>query len=329
MSYPDTTDMTLSNGQSVMVCTPHHQVVCGKCCVDFSFDLNEGDYISSDDEGIFGFDGGNPTPRDVSFAQVASSKFGRQLSPDQAEGDTTANPLKQNHTSRGMYGLRDEPSAWSKASCRTQLSGSFFPTAYWHPEMKTMKPIALFPPGSHRFKNYSNPHEMLVYVDGACSSNGTPDAIGGCGFVFKSTQGGSVGFRLEDRGVDGQVYRATSNRAELRAALGALKFRAWHGEGFRSLVIATDSVYVAQGATDWARGWIANNWRPRSGKPVKNRDLWEALLLTLEKLHEEGLSVSFWRIPREWNSAADQAAKKAISTSGPREKYGDILGVMV
>ncbi|CAG7849757.1 SubName: Full=Uncharacterized protein {ECO:0000313/EMBL:CCA76443.1} [Serendipita indica DSM 11827] len=42
----------------------------------------------------------------------------------------------------------------------------------------------------------------------------------------------------------------TSNRAELRAAIGALTIRFLPGEGFCRLVITTDSDYVFKGATE-------------------------------------------------------------------------------
>jgi ribonuclease HI len=72
---------------------------------------------------------------------------------------------------------------------------------------------------------------------------------------------GYANFHLEKEGPFGEPSLQTSNRAELRAVIAALRFRAWQGEGFKSLVIATDSEYVVEGATNWARGWLRNNWR--------------------------------------------------------------------
>ncbi len=39
----------------------------------------------------------------------------------------------------------------------------------------------------------------------------------------------------------------------------------------------TDSQYVRLGVMEWMPGWKARNWRTADKKPVKNRDLWEAL----------------------------------------------------
>jgi ribonuclease HI len=39
----------------------------------------------------------------------------------------------------------------------------------------------------------------------------------------------------------------------------------------------TDSLYLKNGITRWLKGWIKKGWKLSSGKPVKNKDLWQAL----------------------------------------------------
>ena len=41
--------------------------------------------------------------------------------------------------------------------------------------------------------------------------------------------------------------------------------------------VVTDSTYLKKGITSWIRGWKRNGWQTKEGKPVLNRDLWEAL----------------------------------------------------
>jgi ribonuclease HI len=54
-------------------------------------------------------------------------------------------------------------------------------------------------------------------------------------------------------------------------------------EGLRALkrasqvTVLTDSEYVRRGITEFLPRWKANGWRASTGKPVVNRDLWEAL----------------------------------------------------
>ena len=44
------------------------------------------------------------------------------------------------------------------------------------------------------------------------------------------------------------------------------------------ITIFTDSKYLIDGITKWVFGWIKNNWKTASKKPVANRLLWERIL---------------------------------------------------
>jgi ribonuclease HI len=72
---------------------------------------------------------------------------------------------------------------------------------------------------------------------------------------FKLHTLGYANFSLENQGPHGEIEAQTSNRAELRALIGALQFRLWHNEGFNCRVTATDSSYTVDGATDWMWKW--------------------------------------------------------------------------
>lgn len=133
--------------------------------------------------------------------------------------------------------------------------------------------------------------------------------------------------RVERRGPKGTVEAQTSNRAELRAVIAVLQFRIWSGEGFKKLVIATDSSYVVSGATEWVRGWMQNDWRTSGNAAVKNRDLWELLVEELEKAGQDGLHVAFWQIPREQNQIADGYAK-AGALLEQQDEFTSCRGVM-
>ena len=124
------------------------------------------------------------------------------------------------------------------------------------------------------------------------------------------------------------MYQPTSNRAELRAVIAALRFRAWDVEGFRSIVIATDSEYVVEGATRWVRTWLKNGWTTRTGALVKNKDLWHALLGEAEKWSERDVKITFWWIPRDQNIEADHWARHGANME-QMHQYGDIQGIGV
>jgi ribonuclease HI len=167
---------------------------------------------------------------------------------------------------------------------------------------------------------------MMIYTDGACSSNGLASSRAGFGFVFNNDPAGKISSALEQKGPDGQVYQHTNNRAELRAVIAALKFRVWWGEGWKRIVIVTDSEYVGKGATIWMRKWAGAGWCTAAGKPAANRDLWEALSEALGTYAGGGCEISFWTVPRRWNTLADAAAKIGIALKGA-DKYENVVGV--
>jgi len=45
-----------------------------------------------------------------------------------------------------------------------------------------------------------------------------------------------------------------------------------------AVAIHSDADYLIRGATQWIKGWLARGWRTKDGKPVANREGWEALL---------------------------------------------------
>lgn len=222
----------------------------------------------------------------------------------------------------------------------TKATGRVFPPTFTPPtrrsgrEVQQPSPATLFPPAFNRcsiralrFINTRNKQQVLLYTDGACLNNGQPNPRAGWAFVYGPDKATCDG-RLENKGpFGGPVQPQTSNRAELRAVIAALRFRHWVGEGFTSMVIATDSEYIVIGATTWAKEWMRNGWRTAAGAVVKNRDLWEALLGEVERWDGEGLEVVFWRIGRELNSVADAAAKKVAKEGADADEFFTTHGI--
>jgi len=102
-----------------------------------------------------------------------------------------------------------------------------------------------------------------LFTDGACKGNPGP---GGWGVVLR--------FNGHEKELSGGEAHTTNNRMELMAAIEGLKAlkRPCH------VVLSTDSNYVKDGITRWIHGWQRNGWRTADRKPVKNADLWQALL---------------------------------------------------
>lgn len=105
--------------------------------------------------------------------------------------------------------------------------------------------------------------KVEIATDGACKGNPGP---GGWGVVIRSG--------TKERDMSGGEKLTTNNRMELMAAiqgLNALK-RPCH------VTLSTDSRYVMDGLTKWIKGWQKNGWKTAAKQPVKNADLWQALL---------------------------------------------------
>ncbi|KAI0454315.1 hypothetical protein F5B21DRAFT_240231 [Xylaria acuta] len=205
---------------------------------------------------------------------------------------------------------------------RRRGSGRAFPSKFCASTTNT-RPDNLFPPSRtgqgriYHFVHRNNQKKALAYADGACSNNGQQNPQAAWAAVLRPPIGDNirpciVSGRLEPKGPFGDESVATSNRAELRAAIAVLRRNDWRADGFTSVVIATDSSYLVDGATEWVRSWVRNGWKTRTGGSVKNQDLWELFLGEVEKCRETGLEVELWKIPREMNEVADAVAKETI-----------------
>lgn len=247
----------------------------------------------------------------------------------------------------------DKTEAGAKADSKVP-TGRVIPKKF-KPPNSSDTPVSLFrpaidiniPPRISRFVRRTNRKELMIYTDGACLGNGQANPTAGCAFIYGDTRNhpgisGYASFGLEDKGPTGQHSPQTSNRAELRAVIAALRFRYWTGEGWQSMVIATDSSYVVEGITTWVNGWLKNEWNTRQGKRVMNKDLWECLLDEIKRLDECGMKVRFWKIPRELNQDADRYAKEsALKVKKEKEeaalngrqlkptKFRDVVGLLV
>jgi ribonuclease HI len=105
--------------------------------------------------------------------------------------------------------------------------------------------------------------KVEIFTDGACKGNPGP---GGWGAILR--------FGDKERELSGGESPSTNNRMELMAAIEALKAlkRPCHVQ------LTTDSNYVRDGITKWIHGWRRNGWKTADKKPVKNAELWQALL---------------------------------------------------
>ena len=105
--------------------------------------------------------------------------------------------------------------------------------------------------------------KVEIFTDGACKGNPGP---GGWGAILRMGD--------KERELSDGEQLTTNNRMEMMAvveALSALKRPC-------AVTLYTDSRYVMDGLTKWIKGWQRNGWKTADKKPVKNADLWQALL---------------------------------------------------
>jgi ribonuclease HI len=156
--------------------------------------------------------------------------------------------------------------------------------------------------------------EVTIYTDGACSPNPGP---GGWGAVI--LEEGKSPHELSGFGGN-----STNNRMELTAVISALA----EIKNPHRITIYTDSQYVKNGITSWITGWQKKNWQTADKKPVKNVDLWKALLKQVERHHIS------WKWVRghaenKWNERADELAvaarkeKNAERDTAPADNNAD------
>lgn len=112
--------------------------------------------------------------------------------------------------------------------------------------------------------------QVTIYTDGACSGN--PGPGGWAALLIYGNQ---------EREISGGETETTNNRMEMMAVLQALKKLKEPCQ----ITLVTDSQYVLKGMTEWVHGWQKRGWKNAEKKPVKNVDLWEALIAAAKPHH--------------------------------------------
>ncbi len=160
----------------------------------------------------------------------------------------------------------------------------------------------------------TNNRQHLLFADGSALGNPGP---GGFGVVLVLES-----VRVMEMG--GRAAHTTNNRMELFAVITGLT-RIAHESG--DVMIFTDSKYVHKGATEWAAGWQARNWKTMAKTEVGNRELWEELLALLTERKKFGL-VSWTHVPGHsgilGNERCDEIATSFAKGEQPELYEGDL-----
>jgi len=138
--------------------------------------------------------------------------------------------------------------------------------------------------------------KVIIYTDGACRGNPGP---GGWGAILRSGE--------HERCIKGAETNTTNNRMELMAAIKALEAL----KRSCQVELYTDSQYLRRGVLEWLESWKQKQWKTAAKKPVKNRDLWEALDQEIAR-HQINWHWVKGHSGDEGNEQADLLANEAI-----------------
>jgi ribonuclease HI len=146
---------------------------------------------------------------------------------------------------------------------------------------------------------------IVVYTDGSCLGNPGP---GGWGWAV---DGGS-----SDSGGESHT---TNQRMEVLAVIRALE--ALPGP----VHVVSDSTYVVNCFRQrWHEGWRRRGWKNSQGKPVANRDLWEALFaLALDPDRPVTFEWVKGHSGDRMNDVVDALANAAAAAQDPSEPPSD------
>jgi len=103
---------------------------------------------------------------------------------------------------------------------------------------------------------------VVIYTDGGCDPN---PGVGGWGAILLHGK--------HKKELSGGAPESTNNRMEMTAAIEALRAL----KRPCTVALHTDSQYLQKGITEWMPSWKRKNWKKSDGKPVLNKDLWQAL----------------------------------------------------
>jgi ribonuclease HI len=141
-----------------------------------------------------------------------------------------------------------------------------------------------------------------IFTDGACKGNPGP---GGWGAVLR--------FGDREKEISGGEAQTTNNRMEMMAAVEALNAL----KRPCRVTLHTDSKYVMDGITKWVFGWQKNGWKTADRKPVKNAEIWQALLAATAR-HTVTWTWVKGHAGHPENERADQLASAAAERFRPR-----------
>lgn len=134
---------------------------------------------------------------------------------------------------------------------------------------------------------------LFISIDGACRRNGKPDCTASGGVFIQ--QFDEHQRRVACTTLSAYEYNSTNQRGELLALLKALEYT--YSADTEALVV-TDSEYIFNAMTkSWYVSWMNNDWKTRSGDPVKNKDIWIEIAHVMQRCeYRKDVDINFYHV---------------------------------
>ena len=146
--------------------------------------------------------------------------------------------------------------------------------------------------------------EVEIYTDGACSGN---PGIGGWGAILICNG--------HEKEIGGYNKNTTNNRMELFAIIQGIA----QLKQPCSVTVYSDSAYAVDAFNkNWIDAWQKNQWKTADKKEVKNRDLWNDLLIRISAHRVRFVKVK-GHSDNAYNNRCDEIARGEI------KKYTELM----
>jgi ribonuclease HI len=157
---------------------------------------------------------------------------------------------------------------------------------------------------------------IKIWIDGACSNNGSPNAKAGYGVYF-------AGSESDERNVSERLLgeKQTNQRAELMASICAIEKVLSTENPSQNLAVKifSDSKYVIDGITVWVHSWKQTSWINKM-----NLDLWKWLYRLVHGEKRENLMIDWIHVKGHQgihgNEMADSLARAGACLPLPGER---------
>lgn len=161
---------------------------------------------------------------------------------------------------------------------------------------------------------------IKVFTDGSCLGN---PGSGGWAVIMATPLG------IEK--VVGYSLKATNNEMELLAAFTSLKVindyvidKDYCDYEFE---IFSDSAYVVNTINnDWLTKWKRSGWKTAKGMPIKNKTLWQRMLLKMLILKKNNIKFNFKKVKghsgNSYNEMVDKLAREQALIAQKLKKEG-------